>query len=245
MKGRLLPRRELTPSEEDAMYDVFREHFGGVTRDRFRKDLDEKNWVILLSEQPSGSLLGFSTLHFYERIYDGRPISVVYSGDTVVRATAWGRSVLSQAWIGSVNYLRRKYAKERLYWFLLVSGYRTYRFLSIYWRDFYPRHDTPTPTPTRDLMNFLARDRFGPLYYQEDGIVRFSAPQILRTELRGIPPGRLASPHIAFFARKNPGHERGDELVCLADLSYENLTPAGRRMWNAGERDSQLVQRDP
>ena len=42
--------------------------------------------------------------------------------------------------------------------------------------------------------------------------------------------------HVAFFAEKNPGHERGDELICLTELSYENLTAAGRRMWDAGER---------
>ena len=44
-------------------------------------------------------------------------------------------------------------------------------------------------------------------------------------------PERLQSdPHVAFFAARNPGHERGDELVCLCELGDDNLTPAGRRM---------------
>ena len=38
------------------------------------------------------------------------------------------------------------------------------------------------------------------------------------------------TPHIAFFLATNPGHVRGDELVCLTELCDENLTRAGRRM---------------
>jgi hypothetical protein len=41
---------------------------------------------------------------------------------------------------------------------------------------------------------------------------------------------RLADPHVAYFQAANPGHARGDELACLAELALENLTPAGRRM---------------
>ncbi len=73
--------------------------------------------------------------------------------------------------------------------------------------------------------------------------MRFGAPQILRGELHGIPPSRLADPHVGFFARRNPGHERGDELVCLVELSRDNLTPAGKRVWLAGERS--LVEPRP
>jgi hypothetical protein len=35
---------------------------------------------------------------------------------------------------------------------------------------------------------------------------------------------------VAFFARRNPGHERGDELVCLARVAPDNLTALGRRL---------------
>ena len=32
----------------------------------------------------------------------------------------------------------------------------------------------------------------------------------------------------------NPGHERGDELVCFSVLSEDKLTRLGRRMWRKG-----------
>ena len=55
-----------------------------------------------------------------------------------------------------------------------------------------------------------------------------------------IPPGRLANPDVAFFARVNPGHEAGDELVCLTTLDDDNLTRAGRRMLARGRRLCEL-----
>jgi hypothetical protein len=60
--------------------------------------------------------------------------------------------------------------------------------------------------------------------------VRFAVPQVLRAELQQIPDGRGDDPHIRFFLQRNPGHGHGDELVCLCELSHDNLTAAGRRM---------------
>jgi hypothetical protein len=65
-------------------------------------------------------------------------------------------------------------------------------------------------------------------------VVRFERPQVLRPNLRGIPEKRLHDPHVAFFARANPGHGKGDELVCLTEITSGNLTRAGWRMVRAG-----------
>jgi hypothetical protein len=35
---------------------------------------------------------------------------------------------------------------------------------------------------------------------------------------------------VRFFLERNPGHAAGDELVSLASLADDNLTPAARRM---------------
>ena len=59
---------------------------------------------------------------------------------------------------------------------------------------------------------------------------RFAQPQKLRGALKTVPDGRANDPHVAFFLAQNPGHAKGDELVCLTELSDENLTRAGRRM---------------
>jgi hypothetical protein len=215
------------------MYGLLDEHFEGVTPEQFARDLDEKNWVILLEDGGAGGrLCGFSTLLAYETRFEGEPVSVVYSGDTIVRRDAWGSSALPRTWIAGVNSLRRHYPRGPYYWLLITSGYRTYRFLPLFWRNFVPRWDGPTPVRDGLLLHHLARERFGTRYDSGTGIVRLERPQALRDRdgLRGIPAERISDPHVAFFAARNPGHVYGDELVCLCELGDNNLTPAGRRM---------------
>ncbi len=236
MRGELRRRSDVPLSVREDMYRLLRGQFEGVGPEQFEADLAEKGWVVLLRSDPAGPLRGFSTLDVYRRSFDGEETGVVYSGDTVVDGGSGMGSSLSKIWIGAVNAIRAEMGLDRLVWLLLTSGYRTYRFLPMYWREFHPRHDRPWPADALRLMETLAGERFGEQYDRDARIVRFSRPQVLRPHLHGIPSGRLGDPHIAFFARANPGHEAGDELVCLTELCASNLTAAGRRMWRAGER---------
>ena len=80
-------------------------------------------------------------------------------------------------------------------------------------------------------MDSIASQLFGADYDPDKRVVRFKEPQPLRSELARIPESRLSDPDVGFFASVNPGHADGDELVCWARLSRENLTEAGMRMW--------------
>ena len=175
-----------------------------------------------------------NTVHVYDATVCARQLTVVYSGDTVVDRDTWRDSALSYCWMGAIDYLRRLHGCRSLYWFLLVSGFRTYRFLPVYSKAFYPRFDEPTPASIQRIMDQLATQRFGDRYDARLGIVRLAVPAILREAFQGIPEHRLADPHIAFFARRNPGHEQGDELVCFTELTPEKMTRLGQRMWRRG-----------
>lgn len=233
MRGRLIRREDLAETEREAMYGLLAGHFEGVTRERFAADLAEKTWALLLEDD--AGLRGFSTLLLYESSPPGEEVcTVVYSGDTIVDPAAWGSSALSRCWIAAVRRLREEHPKGRLWWLLLTSGFRTYRFLPVFWKDFWPRRNTPTPPEVQARLDFLADERLGSLYRKEEGIVRFPQPQKLKGELAEVPAGRWADPHVAFFLEKNPGWREGDELACLTEIAEENLTAAGRRMWRAG-----------
>ena len=231
----LLPRAELTDRQRNEMFELLVQYFDGVTRRQFERDLAEKNWVILI--RTAECLAGFSTLLAYESWFEGQPVSVIYSGDTIVAPDARGTTALARTWIASVNRLRENYPRGPYYWLLLTSGFRTYRFLPVFWREFYPRFDTPTPPDRKRLLDHLARERFAERYDPTSGIVRFSQPQRLRGALGEIPVGRTADPHVGFFLSRNPSHVDGDELVCLTELSDGNLTPAGRRMVEPRNRE--------
>lgn len=212
------------------MFALFSRHFEGVTTEQFEADLNRKTWVILLKENKV--IQGFSTLHFYEAKLDNEPVRVVYSGDTITDPSMWSSSALAQGWVAAIKAIHQG-RSEKLYWLLISSGYRTYRFMSIFGKEFYPHYDRETPPTIAKFMDRLCREQFQDYYSREDGIVRFPQPQVLGDRLRDIPPEKLKDPHVAFFLQKNPGYIKGDELVCLAEVSVSNLTRAGLRLWHS------------
>ena len=229
LSGRAVRRSDLSPVEMAAMYSLLARHFDGVTPDTFQRDLAEKTCVVLV-EDAAGRLRGFSTFLIYATTVGGRPVTVVYSGDTIVEPSAWGSPALPRAWIRAVRALRCEYPHGELYWLLLTSGFRTYRFMSVFCRAFYPRYDEATPPATKAMLDTLSVERFGSQYDPAAGVVRFTNPQVLRDDLVDIPEGRCGDPHVKFFVERNPGHAAGDELVSLSSLADDNLTAAGRRM---------------
>ncbi len=235
MKGEIVKRIEVDENTQAAMYELFSRQFENVSIGQFVQDLDQKNWVLLLRGD-DGALTGFSSMQIYDVTAADRKLTVVYSGDTVVDSDTWRDSALSYYWMGAIDYLCRLHKKERLYWFLLVSGYRTYRFLPVYSQFFYPRYDQPTPDDIQSIMDTVAHERFGNQYDARKGVVHLSVPAILKDGFRGVPENRLTDPHIAFFVQRNPRHEQGDELVCLTELSEGKLTRLGQRMWQKGRK---------
>lgn len=221
-------REALTAVECAEMFDLLAAHFDGATAGQFARDLEEKDWVLRIRH--AGRLVGFSTLQVFEAAYQGQALHVVYSGDTIVAPEAWGSPILARAWIALVREIQTSAPGAPWYWLLLSSGFRTYRFLPVFWQQFWPRHDAPTPPADQGLLGALARQRFGDQFDEATGVVRFHQPQRLRTTLALVPDQRVADPHVAFFLSHNPGHADGDELVCLTDLDDANLTAAGRRM---------------
>jgi hypothetical protein len=224
----LVPRSELLSTQKAAMLELLMRHFTGVTPEQFARDLAEKNLALLLERNET--LVGFSTLLAYTTSFEGMPVNIIYSGDTIVTPEAWGTTALPRAWVAGVEALRAQLPPGKCFWLLLTSGFRTYRFLPVFWREFFPRFDAATPPATQRLLDHLARERFGQQFLRAAGIVRFHFPQELHCGLNEVPAGRERDPHISFFISRNPGHANGDELVCLTELCAENLTTAGRRM---------------
>lgn len=228
--GETMMRTQLTPATVDEMIELFSEHYDLVCPEHFRRDLAEKDQVVLLRDEVSGTLQGFSTLAIYATNIQGKQVGVVYSGDTIIRPAFWGTPALPSVWIKRVLSLASA-LPQPVYWLLISSGYKSYRFLPVFYREFYPRYDCPTPPDLRMIMDELARQRFGEQYDPTGGIVRFAGGATpLRPGVADVNEERQRNPHIRYFLARNPGHAQGDELVCLTRIAWENLTPAGQRM---------------
>jgi hypothetical protein len=224
----------VTLDERDEMYALLRTYFRGTARAQFEADLSEKEIVFLLRDAINGRIRGFSTLmHITTRI-DGKEIVAFFSGDTIVDRDYWGETVLSRIWGQTVFAEADRIAAERpgasLYWFLICSGYKTWRFLPVFFRRFYPNADGATPPHIRRILDTLGAAKFGDQYLPDSGLVRFRDAAPLRRGIALVTDERLRDPHVSFFVRVNPGHAEGDELACLAELSRSNLTRAAERM---------------
>ena len=222
------PRGTLSAGERDELFALLDAHFDGVIAAQFARDLDEKDWVLRIRR--ADRLVGFTTLKVYSTRCDDARVNIIYSGDTITEPEVWGSPVLGRTWVPLVRRLVAERPAEPWYWLLLSSGFRTYRFLPIFFREFWPRYDAPTPPGLAALMSQLARERFGARFDKASGVVRFEHPQRLREALAAVPDGKRHDPHVAFFLERNPAHGDGDELVCLTALNDENFSAAGRRM---------------
>jgi hypothetical protein len=216
------------------MFAVMKRHYEQVCRTDFETDLAEKQWVILLHESTHGTVRGFSTQMLLEMTVDGQPVRALFSGDTIVDRAHWAQNPLAQIWGRFALSLMDADDAIPLYWFLITKGYKTYRFLPVFFHEFYPRYDARTPAWAARVITALASHKFPGAYDAAAGIVRADdASCRLRSDVAQLTSRRLRDPHIHFFAERNPGHRQGDELCCVAPLTRENFTPAAYRVIGA------------
>ena len=222
---------DLTTHDHVDMFTLFARYYDSADWVRFESDLAGKQWVIQLIDPATGILRGFSTQVLW-RVPSGREtFNVLFSGDTIVDPTCWGETALIRQWGRLAVELMEVTRPAPLYWFLIAKGYKTYRFLPVFFREFFPRHDCVTPSWAKSLLDTLGQSIFGAAYDGQHGLV-IATPHKdrLRPGVADITPERLADPHVRFFADCNPGHTQGNELCCLAHLEIANFTPAGIRL---------------
>lgn len=228
--GRILAVDQLSKSTRDAMFALMTQYYDCVRRRDFDTDLAEKHWVIAMFDH-SGRVCGFSTQMLLEVPLAGRTVRALFSGDTIVDRQHWARNPLTGLWGRLSLALVDRYVSGPLYWFLISKGYKTYRFLPLFFREFYPRADRPTPPREQHLLGMLGQAKFPASFDPDAGIVRSQPDSCrLRTGVAELTPRHLADPDIRFFCERNPRHAQGDELCCLAPLSRENFT---RPAWKA------------
>ena len=234
----VVARASLTPLDRREMYRLLETYFTNTSFAQFEQDLAEKDVVILLREPFESSVVGFSTLMTIRARVAGRNVAGFFSGDTIIAREYWGSSLLGRAWLKTVfeeTDRMHGFAPETLtYWFLISSGYKTWRYLPIFFRQYLPHPEENAAAFDNAVLRALATQKFGRQYDQRKGIVHLDRANPLRSGVADITDQRLRDPMVEFFVRMNPGHAEGDELACIAPISRSNLTRAGIRLLSAG-----------
>ena len=221
VKVEIWSRSLLREADIAAMERLYREFYLGADEADFRRDLAEKDYVILLRR---ADVCGFTTM----KLVDVEGVHVLFSGDTVVETSQRGQWGLAGGFGHMIKFVERMFPDATAYWFLISKGARTYRFLPTFFRRY-----VPGPVTYADLSLRLVRIASA-LYPREydpaTGVLHFSGKKDrLRDDVL-----RMDAESVRFRAL-NPNWANGDELCCLAPLSTENLNRLGLRVIEATE----------
>ncbi len=209
---------ELAPADMDGMYALMTSHYQHVHRDVFEHDLAGKDAVILLHEVETSQLRGFST----QVCFDHEDLRILFSGDTIIHPDHWGGMQLPVMFGRMMQALKREEPHRRLFWMLISKGFRTYRFLPVFFHQFYPHVDRPTPAWEQSLMDSLGQLRFANGY--DPAEVFYLGESVLLSEYCGRGIG------VRFFEQRE-AHARA--------LASDLASPFGPLRWFAFEEHRQ------
>ncbi|CAB1056348.1 hypothetical protein D1BOALGB6SA_1084 [Olavius sp. associated proteobacterium Delta 1] len=226
LRGIIVNTARLNEEQKSDMYRLMVNHYNNVDPLEFAKDLAEKNWTILLVDRTSGKIKGFSTQMLFQHQYNDQTMLVLFSGDTIIDPGHWGSQALPVTLGRLMQSILASCPGEKLYWMLISKGFRTYRFLPVFFNAFYPRYDKATPAWEQGLITSLGKRKFADRYNSTNGIVTSSAhSQSLKKELSIPSKAHQKNHHVQFFLNANPDFGRGDELICVAPFHEQNIKP--------------------
>ena len=233
LTARVLRATDCDDALIDRLFALYQLYYDPTDRAVFERDFRAKTWVIVLSD-PQGRDVGFSTIAERVDVVGARRIRSLFSGDTIIEQAFWGEQTLPYRWIELAGAIKAQEPDAPVYWFLISKGHRTYRYMPGFTYAHFPHAGGETPEEIAEIMRVLGQGTFGDAYDQQAGIVRAGhMPTRLRAAFDGM-DGTGRNRHAAFFAAANPGYAQGDELLCLCELSADNLRPRARAQFLKG-----------
>ena len=224
LESRVLKKIEINESEKEKMFRLMNEHYDYMDLNSFKKDLEEKDYCIFLYSQ--GEMVGFSTQKIIElpnKIYG------VFSGDTIIHKSYWGSIELYRAFANFFIKLGEEF--PNFYWFLISKGYKTYKMLPLFFQEFYPTYMKETPNFYRELIKEFGLFKYPKEFCKDTGLIKYSNQKDrVKKGIADILEKHLADKDIEFFLEKNPLYHQGNDLVCIAELTNDNLKPRIKKL---------------
>ncbi|MBI2474709.1 MAG: hypothetical protein HYV68_03330 [Candidatus Taylorbacteria bacterium] len=216
---------DLTPSERATMFGLLSLEFLGTRREDFIHDLEEKDAVALLRKECcDGEIVGFSTFMLLDLPIKDRKVKAVFSGDTTVLPdfrTSGGIGVeLGRYFMEAVQI----FPSHEIYYVLISKGWRTYKVLPFFFKNYAPKHDLQTSNRDKDVMDAFGCVKYPKDYDPDKGLIMFSreTQRLVPGSIDAVPPPE-PDPHTAFFLKKNPTYLSGTELVCVGLVQVANF----------------------
>jgi len=234
LKYTLMPMNALTRVQRSEMYALMQANYNEMNESNFHSDLDKKQFVGIISDT-SKHLQGFTTFAINPGDSGTEQYNILFSGDTVLSPEQWGSQIMMQGWCESVGSIIASDSSKEWYWYLMSKGHRTYLYLPLFFKVFYPAPDISEDNMLKQITDRVSRILFSSDWYPDLGIVRFPhSLGELKPELVDAAYQKAKSKNIGFFLERNPGFFKGDELICLAPLFPDNMLRSARDFMISG-----------
>lgn len=219
----------LNQSTQEKMAELYLANYDGTNLSLFQADLVDKDEVLLLYSD--SNLVGFTTFKIYLKDWNNQQIKILYSGDTIVDRNHWGQQALAFAWIGRMGEIKRQDPDIPFYWFLLVKGHRTFKYMPVFGKSFYPNWSIDR-SDLKPLAIILAEEKFGSEFNSTTGVVEFKTSRgHLKAEIANPSEEDMTKEAVQFFVARNPNYINGHELVCICEMEEHNMKPLTKRLF--------------
>ncbi len=212
---------QLSDELKEQMWQLYVENYNDVTRQEFEKDLKKKNKLFIGCDKHTKEFAGFSAMEFYTEYVNGKKISVIYSGDTMIKKQYWGQKGLHNRFYIEALKHKLTHLSTPLYWFMVCMGYKTYLIMAKNSLEYWPNYNKKTPEDNLQVLNTIAGNKFGNAYDPSLNIINTKGVGCtLDPSVARITKTVLEIPEVSFFIKRNPKYAEGAEL---ANISHLNL----------------------
>lgn len=228
LTGEVMAVKMLTEQNRQDMFRLMAEFYQDTEWSVFLRDLAEKQYCILLFDAEH-RLRGFSTQQILQFDVAGEAITGVFSGDTIIHRECWGSMELYRVFARYFMDFGKRYGT--FYWFLITKGYKTYKMLPLFFKDYYPSYKGATPDFEQQIMEGYGRLKYPEEYDPQSGLILYRGKKDkLKPGVADITEKQLRDADIRYFLRRNPEYYAGYDLVCLARFTEDNLRPGVQRL---------------
>jgi hypothetical protein len=234
-------RADLGASDIAEMYALFAGYYADTSEAAFRADLADKTHAIVL--YAGERIAGFSTLTLIDAPTPGPRYRTIFSGDTIIDREHWGEQGLALAFCTFAGSIKAQQPDLPLYWFLISKGYRTYRYLHLFSKQYWPSYRDQGAPALKQVLDTVAARKFGAYYDAATSVIRF--PQSrghLRPDFATVRENLRERPEVRFFLDRNPNFAAGEELACITLLEAPNLRSVALRAFTAGLEQGRCME---
>ena len=223
MSMRYKARRKLTLDECRGMYALFSQYYHNTPFETFLNDLDKKTGVFIAKRHTDQKVVGFSTATTFDVQVDGRPVRLLFSGDTVMAKEYWGHPAFRKAFFLWLLRERVKNPFIEMHWYLISMGYRTYLILANNFYHYYPNIDGDNPHLKKVAQ--AASDHLFPQVLNHNSMLLEFGDQACKLQefVTPISDQERQVPKIAFFESRNPNWMQGSEMPCIGSLDHASI----------------------